>query len=487
MRYVQALVLLFLIPLPSYSTLPSTAEWEVRTTGADTNGGFFSSARSGTDYSQQDAAQIAVTDAVTDGTATITSATANFPTNLPGNGCYTAGGTGSITAAWYEVVTRNSSTSITVDRSTGLTAGTGVTLNCGGALATIQKGLDKMVQENTVWIKATTWTITTTLTTLDGNGEFKIRGYNSTHGDRSTKPLITTATNSTTIFTVTPTTSGIYRFDNLSLSNTATTRDVGIKAVSSYATINVSDMVFDGFTHGILADGSTVGHSLGVGIVSSEFKNCSLSAATITYTGMNTHGNYLHDLTKDGFVGSLTNQSSSHVFNIFANIGRYAVYHPNGSASIGVSNNTFYTVGTTFTGNPFPNIAVGNSIRAATVVNNVFYGGSGASSNHYLGSDGCSADCIGEVVARNNAYDSVGIGPAPRYIAIGDQSLTADPFTNAASGDFKPNSTAGGGVLLKSNAFPGTFPGGTSIGSFDIGAVQTGSSGGGQRVYTSVN
>lgn len=108
---------------------------EVRAGGSDTNGGGFRTGASGTDWSLQDAAQYSVTDAVTNGTTTITSATANFGTDVVGNILYIQGGTASITAGWYEITSRTNSTTIVVDRSTGLTTGTGATLRIGGALA----------------------------------------------------------------------------------------------------------------------------------------------------------------------------------------------------------------------------------------------------------------------------------------------------------------------------------------------------------------
>ncbi len=51
-------------------------------------------------------------------------------------------------------------------------------------------------------------------------------------------------------------------------------------------------------------------------------------------------------------------------------------------------------------------------------------------------------------------------------------TLTADPFTNAASGDFSLNHTVGGGLACRRAGFPGVFPGGTTTGYSDIGAVQ---------------
>src|SRR3989344_5109514 len=144
--------------------LSANTIFEVRTSGSDTNGGGFVTGASGTDWSQQNAAQYAVTDGVTAGTTTITSATANFGTDVVGNIMYVEGGTGAVAAGFYQITARASSTSITVDRSTGLTAGTGVTLNIGGALATpgriIQTGI--LADGNKVYIKSGTYTLTTT-------------------------------------------------------------------------------------------------------------------------------------------------------------------------------------------------------------------------------------------------------------------------------------------------------------------------------------
>jgi hypothetical protein len=102
----------------------AAAVWEVRppAVGSDTNGGGYDSIISGagTDYSLQNAAQVSVTDAVTNGTTTVTSATAGFTSAMVGNACYLSGGTGSVAADRYFVTGFTNSTTITVDRSTGL-------------------------------------------------------------------------------------------------------------------------------------------------------------------------------------------------------------------------------------------------------------------------------------------------------------------------------------------------------------------------------
>jgi hypothetical protein len=132
---VKKFILVFLIAAGQlFAALPASTVWEVRTGGSDTNGGGFVTGASGTDWSQQNGTQYSVTDGVTLGTTTITSATASFGTDVVGNIMYVQGGTGSITAGWYWITARASATSITVDRSAGLTTGTGVTLHIGGAL-----------------------------------------------------------------------------------------------------------------------------------------------------------------------------------------------------------------------------------------------------------------------------------------------------------------------------------------------------------------
>ena len=76
--------------------LPAATVWEVRpTAGSDTNGGGFVAGASGTDYSQQNAANsagsdISTTDVVATGVATITSATASFTSAIVGNVIYLA-------------------------------------------------------------------------------------------------------------------------------------------------------------------------------------------------------------------------------------------------------------------------------------------------------------------------------------------------------------------------------------------------------------
>ncbi len=112
-----------------------------RNAGSDTNGIFFNAAGGGTNYANQDAAQVSVTDGVTGVSTTLTSATANFTTAMVGNGVYIAGGSGSLTGDWFEIASRTNSTTVVLTSATGinghaLATSTGVTVKVGGACST---------------------------------------------------------------------------------------------------------------------------------------------------------------------------------------------------------------------------------------------------------------------------------------------------------------------------------------------------------------
>jgi hypothetical protein len=103
--------------------------WRIRAGGNNANGGGFDATISGagTDYTDQDAAQLTLTDIVTTGTTTVTSATGGFTAAMIGNCLRLVGDN------YYFITARASTTSITVDRATG--TGSGQTGSIGGAFA----------------------------------------------------------------------------------------------------------------------------------------------------------------------------------------------------------------------------------------------------------------------------------------------------------------------------------------------------------------
>src|SRR3990170_5685443 len=117
--------------------LPATTVWEVRTDGNDANGGGFVTGASGTDYSQQAAAQIAYTDMVIDGTTNTKFTSAANPVTAAhvGNIVNVTGGTG-FTVQRVQIVSQAAGVA-TCDKSLGTLGSTGGTGNLGGAFLTI--------------------------------------------------------------------------------------------------------------------------------------------------------------------------------------------------------------------------------------------------------------------------------------------------------------------------------------------------------------
>jgi parallel beta-helix repeat protein len=137
---------------------------------------------------------ISTTDAVANGTTTLTSATANFQTTIVGNIIYLQGGTGGIAAVARQVTARASTTSITIDAS--IAASTGMTMNIGGALASPGRvGAIALVAGQYVYIKAGTYTVTSASTNVAAGcvsaaSGVGWEGYQTTRGDLGTRPLL---------------------------------------------------------------------------------------------------------------------------------------------------------------------------------------------------------------------------------------------------------------------------------------------------------
>ncbi len=116
-----------------------TAVWRVRIGGNDLNGGAFDSAiaSAGTDYTEQDAAQLSVTDLATSGvSATVTSATGGFTSAMIGNAMRIASGT-NFTAGTYFVTGVTDTNTAVLDRNCTTGVGSAGVMRLGGAKAAI--------------------------------------------------------------------------------------------------------------------------------------------------------------------------------------------------------------------------------------------------------------------------------------------------------------------------------------------------------------
>lgn len=170
-------------------SIAANTDWEIRTTGASTNGGGFKDLNPGTsvDYSQQASAQLALTDIASDGAGTgISSTTGGFTAAMEGNCMYISGS--GFTTGWYQITGYTDTNNITIDRSCGASQ-SGGTGNVGGAwtinstnLATFFNSTNKG-SYNRSYVKAGTYSSWGTAANTIAVAYHRLLGYNTTRGD----------------------------------------------------------------------------------------------------------------------------------------------------------------------------------------------------------------------------------------------------------------------------------------------------------------
>lgn len=481
---MKRIISLILITIPTFAALPVGSTWEVRpTVGTNTNGGGFVLGASGTDMSQfnnKNAAacsscqsatiNISTTDAVANGTTTVTSATGNFSAAIVGNILNFSGGTGSLASGWYQVVTFTNSTTIVLDRA--IAAGTGITMNIGGALSTIAQAVTNKVQGNTIYVKATgAYTVTTTQNLVAGDGgtgdtATTFIGYTSTRTDNG-QVTWTTATDSVDLITFAV--ANNFAFYNFAFTNTAGTKGNGITAGTSGANGNLQlyNCGFDGFN--IAVNGPFVGSFSWEPLlmVNGVVKN-SVSHGILNGYNLVLRGSFIHDNGGMGvkFDNTGDNQQSATIsHNIFYN---------NVSDGVGTDGGTSGT-------NQFVDIS--NNAFVANGGNGVNLNGQGASGFYYTnnifdsnGAFGVNTNAAMHVFMLNNAFRANASGKYPTNVkttsAIGEvPALTGSPFVSVGT-NFALNSTAGAGAACKGAGFPGVLQAG-GTGSIDIGPLQS--------------
>lgn len=135
----------------------STAVWRVRTGGNAANGAGYDSAISGagTDFSRQDAAQLAVADAATSGagSTTLTSATGGFTAAMIGNAVKISGT--NFQTGYYFITARTDTNTVTLDRTPSSGgAGSSGAARVGGAARQPENLSAAVAAGNTVCVRA---------------------------------------------------------------------------------------------------------------------------------------------------------------------------------------------------------------------------------------------------------------------------------------------------------------------------------------------
>lgn len=457
--------------------LSAQTVWEVRTLGNDTNGGAFVAGASGTDSSQQNAkntvgSNISTTDAVAVGTTTITSATAAFTAAIVGNIVYFTGGTGAITAQRRQVTAFTNATTITIDAS--IAASTGMTMNIGGAIATFAElsSTRGMIASNKAFIKAdgtytpAAFTFTPTVTPNATNMYSQIQGYTTTRSDNG-RPQVTFSIVSGPGVTFSG--SG-WRISNL-LINANGMNNNSINCTGNFISINnVKLSNYAGF--GITMN-NTQSHIFRCEVTGGLAGSVGIFAppgGSVTYSTV-------HDGVGVGIGGG----------GVGVTVAENLIYNQSGATSDGfqltqqstIINNTIYNIGR----HGFSGTNTNNFCH--TLINNIFAkcGGFGIQLASAAGSP-AQMEYDGNAFFSNtsgnrNNMDDTGtvnaLNAAGTYTNVNDIICTADPFVNAASGDFRLNQNPTAGAAIRGLGAYQLPPGSTSPankGFSDMGAVQ---------------
>lgn len=469
----RILLLLLLATLPSWAALPFDAAWELRTTGDDDNGGCYDTGGSGTDFSQQDAAQLSLTDLATSGigVTTLTSVTGGFTAAMVDNCIQIRSGTNVTACAtggacFYEITVRTDTNTVTLDRAPddgvgGISGGSG---DVGGALASPGKAAQAMVGGNTVHHKSGTYTITSTSSNISGGvvippagaSDTAITrwiGYETTREDDGVKPKIIA--------------DGV--ITNAVLFDVAASR------------VFVRNMHWDG-------NGQS-------GIEGAHLDNAENQALRLRFSnfvdfafkGANTR---MFDVEMTACTASPSAHiDSGQLFGLYADgsgpiriiheglLSNFILDNSTGDGlsitqSAMISNGSIYSPvddGVEFTG---------TAVRASLVINVLVEDAGGYSFR---------AGTLSSVILRNSGSRNPTSGHTQNiYDDGGLLEATADFFTDPDNDDFSLNNTAGGGASARAAGFPGVYSGAATTGFLDMGAAQheDPAGGGGNTIIT---
>lgn len=431
---------------------PSTAAG-CSTVGTPTSGTFT------VDY-KHNTLPVSVTDAVTAGTSTITSATANFTPAMVGNHVYVTGGTAAIVASWYEVKTYVNATTITVDRSNGLDIGTGATLKLGGPMASPGGARASCHGVADIIVKSGTYTTTSTSADIAGGritvgntnafpDLMRIIGYGTRPGDYGTRPVFKAG-------------GGLLSHNLITMGNYS----------------HVDNVKVDGSSNSGVAGIDCLNKS-GAGIIRCEVINC--PSGGIYANGF---GVFVFACSASGCNSGITIQQGA--------VGKFCVSHSNTALGIGCAGGhlahclSYNNAGAAVDGFSFGGVDAVMSIVNCTAYGNGRHGFN--ISNEQIqnlianclaagnGAAGFNGETTPNLIAFNNAgYDNPSGDAVGIACNFGFVTLTADPFTDAGGADFSLNNTAGGGAACRGAGFNGFLAGGTSYP--DIGALQADSGG----------
>ncbi len=428
------------------------------------------------DYSRQDAAAFAYTDLAAVGAGLLVSSVAKpFGKQQVGNGLIITGGT-NFTTGTYVIASVSVGLVATVVGPGNITTGVGVngTGGLGGALISLALAAAKKVTSNGLWIKAGTYSITSASTNIAGGcvswanasgtasaPEF-ISGFNTVPGDygtslTATKPLLQAsgAITTFTLFTCAASSAQVFGIDVDAVSKSG-----GAGILISGARQVIFGCKASNCTLGISATGTQNN------IEFCEATNCTTTAAIRNNSSGGIYGCYSHGNTVMGIVsiggGNIVDCLS--VNNTGASSDGF-----NTQQGVACINNTAYGNGRH---GFFDSSASATAGSGSVFINNIAVN-SGASGTGYDYS--AAIPSLSSFLINNATFGGAtgGVDPTNLPRAFGTVILSANPFTNAGSGDFSLNTTAGGGAACRAVGIIGKLLGlATSTGYADLGAFQ---------------
>lgn len=437
-------------------------QWEVRTTGSDTNGGGFNITSTGTDFSQQDAAQVAFTDLVIGATTTqLTSVAHPFVAADVGNVINIVSGTG-FTVQRVQVVSVSGVTA-TCDKACGTAASIGGSGNLGGGLATPTVAFPLIVAQNTVWIKAGTYNLSALLTVpAVASSAVYIFGYATTHGDDGTPPVLNMTANSTQLMSV-GSSGSLFVMHNISFTSTATTKADCIHNGNTGNILALSRLSIVGFVIGLGGQGGIVGTTpSAMNLTDCSITGCSSNAISFA-SPLTLNSCYINGNIGVQIVSSTSSAILVATNSLITNGGSDGVELQGADSVIRIQNCTI-----AFNAGAGVHISAGNQNTFLLVQSSIVYGNGGwgvriDTAITYASISYTAQNAYGANTSGNRDHVNAGIG---------DVTLTANPFIG--SPNFALNAVAGGGASCKGLGYPGLFPGGTTTGVMDIGAAQSG-------------
>lgn len=436
-------------------TINAAMVWEVRTGGVETNGGGFKDGASGTDYTQQDAAQLSLTDGATSGigVTTFTSVAGGFTAAMIGNVLNLASGT-NVTAGFYEITAHTDTNTITLDRAPddgvgGVSGGVG---SIGGGLLTPGRAAEACMaattaEGNLIWVKAGTYTTTTTTQNVSGGPVLAdwgaittvacIFGYETTRGDYTgTRPVLVAHAGSMTLWS-----SGTYFvMFNLEADGNGQASLRGFFGASRGAIIGsvAEDCSNNGFFGNIAQN--VIAYCSGTlctgdfAFDSGLFYKCraySNLAGGIKANNAIAIACLSDDNTGNGFSGGT-------VFNVFLDCTAH--------------------------GNTTDGISLGSASEAVPVfVNCLLTSNLAKGIDVASGRRGLALNCVGLSNSSGNGFPDMFTD-----MNIGEVTITGDPYESAAGDDYRPDNTANEGAELRAAGL--SIP--TQVDQDDIGAVQ---------------